>query len=360
MLNFISRHGFSAFEKRSFVNTYKTSKKGGNILEVQDLKTYFYAREGVVKAVDGVSFSLKQGETLGLAGESGCGKSVTCLSIMKLIPFPGRILKGSKIIFEGENLSEKPEREIIKWRGKKISMILQEPLMSLNPVYTIGNQVGEMFRLDGLKGDVVRQRSIDLLKSVKILSAEKRLRSYPFQFSGGMRQRTSAAIAISRSPKLLIADEPTSALDVTIQDQFLRLLKDMQRENNMAIIMVTHDLAIVAETCDLVAIMYAGKIVETGTVKRVYKKPKHPYTQALLKAIPRIGKKQKRFYQLKGEPPDPACLPAGCYFHPRCPKVMKICLTEYPPAFKIGNKGKAACWLIKNEKESNGNNPGTK
>jgi oligopeptide/dipeptide ABC transporter ATP-binding protein len=324
--------------------------KNNNILEVKDLKAYFYTGKEVIKAVDGVSFSLNEGETLGLAGESGCGKSVTCLSIMKLIPFPGSILEGSKILFEGENLLEKSEKEIIKLRGKKISMILQDPLMSLNPVYTIGNQVGEMFRLDNLKGNMVRCKTIALLKSVNISSAEERLSSYPFQFSGGMRQRTSAAIAIARKPKLLIADESTASLDVTMQDQFLRLLKDMQEKNSMSVVLVTHDLGIIAKMCDRVAIMYAGRIVEAGTVKRVFETPFHPYTQALIKAIPRIGKKQKRFFKVEGEPPDQADLPSGCYFHPRCPVVMKICRSEYPPTFKTGSHdGKAACWRLRNE-----------
>ena len=350
MLKSILKHHSSGIEKGINNNSHiKMPNKNNYILEVKDLKTYFYTRQEIVKAVDGVSFSLRPGETLGLAGESGCGKSVTCLSIMKLIPFPGRFMDGSKILFEGKNLLEKPEKEIIKLRGKKISMILQDPLMSLNPVYTIGNQVGEMFRLDGLEGNIVRQRSIDLLKSVYISSAEERLNYYPFQFSGGMRQRTSMAMAIARSPNILIADEPTTSLDVTIQDQLLRLIKDIQQKTNMAVIMVTHNLAVIAETCDRVAIMYAGRIVETGSVKRVYEKPSHPYTQALLKAVQVIDKKQKRFYQLDGEPPNPSDLPTGCYFHPRCPKKIKICQSEYPPDFNIGNDGKAACWLLKNK-----------
>jgi oligopeptide/dipeptide ABC transporter ATP-binding protein len=349
MLKLISRHDLSDIKKGHDKNSpQNTSKKNDNILEVKNLKTYFYTRKEVIKAVDGVSFSLRSGETLGLAGESGCGKSVTGLSIMRLIPFPGHVLEGSEILFEGENLLGKPEKEMIKLRGKKISMVLQDPLMSLNPVYTIGNQVGEMSRLDGITGDTVRQKSIDVLRSVNISSADERLNSYPFQFSGGMRQRTSAAIAIARSPKILIADEPTSALDVSIQDQFLSLLKDIQQKNCMAVIMVTHDLAVIAETCDRVAIMYAGRIVETGTVKSVYEKPCHPYTQALLKAVTWIGKKQNRFYQLEGEPPNQENLPNGCYFHPRCSKAMEICRSEYPPTFVIGNDyGKVSCWLLR-------------
>lgn len=318
-----------------------------NLLIVDDLKTYFYTKAGIVKAVDGVSFTVKAGEALGIAGESGCGKSVTCASVMRLLPKPAGRIVGGKIIFDGEDLLAKTKSEMTAIRGKKIGMILQDPLMSLNPVYTIGDQVGETFRLDKLRGAIVKQKSINVLSSVNIPSAVERLGSYPFQFSGGMRQRTSAAIAIARSPKLLIADEPTTSLDVTIQDQFLKLLKELQRNNNMALIMVTHDLGIVAEVCDRVAVMYAGRIVETGTVKRVYEKPGHPYTQALMQAIPRLGRRTRRLFQIEGEPPNPAKLPTGCYFHPRCFKVMDICRTEYPPIFNIDSDGYAACWLLK-------------
>ena len=316
------------------------------LLSVEDLRTYFYTNMGIVKAVDGVSFSVKPGEALGLAGESGCGKSVTCLSIIRLVPKPAGHIVGGKVIFEGEDLLTKDEKVMRLWRGKKISMILQDPLMSLNPVYTIGDQVAEAFQLDNVKRGV-KQRVIDVLSSVKIPSAAERLNSYPFQFSGGMRQRTAAAIAISRSPRLLIADEPTTSLDVTIQAQFLSLLKEIQRQNNMALILVSHDLSIVAEICDRVAIMYAGRIVESGTVKRVYEKPDHPYTQALMQAIPRLGEKQARLFQIKGEPPNPANLPTGCYFHPRCHKAMDICRVEYPPISNMGGDGYVACWLLK-------------
>ena len=224
-------------------------------------------------------------------------------------------------------------------------MILQDPLMSLNPVYTIGSQVAEAFQLDKIK-QAVRQRVIDVLSSVKIPSPAERFDSYPFQFSGGMRQRTAAAIAIARNPRLLIADEPTTSLDVTIQAQFLKLLKEIQQKKNMALILVSHDLSIVAEICDRVAIMYAGRIVESGTVNRVYENPGHPYTQALMQAIPRLGQKISRLFQIKGEPPNPVKLPNGCYFHPRCHKAMDICREEYPPQFNIGEDGYAACWLL--------------
>jgi len=316
------------------------------LLSVEDLKTHFYTNRGIVKAVDGVSFSLGAGEALGLAGESGCGKSITCLSILRLVPQPAGRIVGGKVIFEGEDLLTKEASEMRQWRGSKISMVLQDPLMSLNPVLTIGSQVAEAFQLDKIKHGV-RQRVIDVLGSVKIPSPAERLGNYPFQFSGGMRQRTSAAIAIARSPKLLIADEPTTSLDVTIQAQFLRLLKEIQQQNKMALILVSHDLSIVAEVCDRVAIMYAGRIVESGTTKRVYENPGHPYTQALMQAIPRLGEKKKRLFQIEGEPPNLARLPAGCSFHPRCPKAMDICRVEYPPMFSMGEDGYATCWLLK-------------
>ena len=301
----------------------------------------------MVKAVDGVSFSIKEGEALGIAGESGSGKSVTCLSIVRLVPQPaGRIVAG-KILFEGEDILVKEEREMKNWRGKTIAMILQDPLTSLNPVYSIGNQVREVFKLDGNKiRKVIRQKVIDVLREVKIPSAERRLKDYPFQFSGGMRQRVLAAMAIARGPRLLIADEPTTSLDVTIQDQFLSLLKEMQLQSNMSLIMVTHDLGIVAETCDRVAIMYAGKIVESGTVAKVFSNPVHPYTEALMKALPKLGSKKKRLYQIEGEPPNLLDLPAGCSFSPRCPKAIGICWKEYPPILPVAGGGHVACWLM--------------
>lgn len=314
------------------------------LLSVEDLRTYFFTEAGVVKAVDGVSFSLKGGEALGLAGESACGKSITCLSILRLVPQPAGRIVGGRVLFEGEDLLTKRESKMRRWRGKMISMILQDPLMSLNPVYTVGSQVAEALRLDKVTGSV-RRRVINLLGSVKIPSPAARYDSYPFQFSGGMRQRAAAAIAIARSPKLLIADEPTTSLDVTIQAQFLKLLKEIQQQNNMALILVSHDLSIVAEICDRVAIMYAGRIVESGTVRKVYEEPSHPYTQALMQAVPRLGQKRRRLFQIEGEPPNPARLPAGCHFHPRCHYTMDICRVEYPPQFETGEGGYAACWL---------------
>jgi oligopeptide/dipeptide ABC transporter ATP-binding protein len=319
------------------------------VLKVEGLRIYIFTRAGVVKPVDGVDFSLYPGETLGLVGESGSGKSMTCLSIMRLLPKGGHIV-GGKILLEGDDLTQKSERQMTLIRGRQIAMILQDPLMSLNPVVTIGNQVGESFLLDGVPRGARREKVIDVLRSVHIPAAADRLGSYPFQFSGGMRQRTSAAIAISRDPKVLIADEPTTSLDVTIQDQLLHLLKEIQDRTGMALILVTHDLGIAAEVCDRLAIMYAGRVVETGTVERIYREPSHPYTQALLKAIPSVGAKVRRLFQIDGEPPNPGDLPSGCSFHPRCPKTVEVCSLRYPPRVPIAD-GYAACWLLKGGEE---------
>lgn len=318
------------------------------LLSVEGLKMYCFTRAGVVKAVDGISFTVNRGDALGIVGESGCGKSMTCNSIVRLLPQPaGRIVAG-RILFEGEDLLEKTESEMRQIRGKKISMILQDPLMSLNPVYTIGNQVAESFKLhgEGLSRSMVRQGVIKVLTQVNIPSAEQRLKDYPFQFSGGMRQRTVAAMALAGQPSLLIADEPTTALDVTIQDQFLRLLKEMQRQTNMGLILVTHDLGIVAETCNRIVIMYAGKVVETGGIKEVFADPAHPYTEALLQALPTIGGRSKRLFQIKGEPPNLLDLPPGCSFRVRCHRVSEMCREEHPPMVPLAAGREAACWRL--------------
>jgi oligopeptide transport system ATP-binding protein len=318
-----------------------------HLLSVQDLKTHFFTRGGVVKAVDGVSFHLDEGEALGLVGESGCGKSITCHSIVRLLPSAGARIVNGKIFFQGEDLVQKKGKEMRKWRGKKIGMILQDPLVSLNPVHTIGRQVGEAIWLDDKKQKRgrVRRKVIQMLERVNIPSAAQRIEQYPFQFSGGMRQRVLAAVSMARQPKLLIADEPTTALDVTIQDQFLRLLKEMQREYGLALLLVTHDLGLVAETCDRVAVMYAGRIVETGSVEKVFENPAHPYTKALMMALPELGEKKERLFQITGEPPNLLNLPPGCSFEPRCDKAMEVCRKEYPPTWAAGNDSEAACWL---------------
>jgi len=324
------------------------------LLSVENLKTYFFTKSGVVKAVDGVTFSVSPGEALGIAGESGSGKSITCLSLVRLVPQPAGRIVGGKVLFQGEDLLIKKEEEMRELRGKTIAMILQDPLTSLNPVFTIGNQVGEVFKLNGdKKWKTIRAKAIDILNRVKIPSAEQRLNDYPFQFSGGMRQRVLAAVGIARKPKLLIADEPTTSLDVTIQDQFLRLLKELQQRTEMSLILVTHDLGVVAETCDRVAIMYAGRIVEIGSVERVYHAPAHPYTNALMKALPKLRGRTKRLYQIEGEPPNLYDLPSGCRFHPRCPMAKDICREKYPPEVLVSGGGAAACWLLVN----GGNHP---
>lgn len=330
-----------------------TSSDGSPVLVVKDLRTYVFTSGGVVRAVDGVSFTVAAGEAMGLVGESGCGKSMTCHSIIRLLPPAARTVSG-EVWLDGENLLAKSEAEMVSYRGKRIAMILQDPLMSLDPVFTVGDQVGEVFRLENPRWSrpTVSAKVVEILNRVKIPAAERRLRSYPFEFSGGMRQRVVAAMAVARSPRLLIADEPTTALDVTIQDQFLRLLKDMQRESGMGLILVTHNLGIVAEVCQTVAIMYAGRIVESGTVERVYTQPAHPYTQGLMEALPRLGVRKSRLYQIEGEPPDLCCLPSGCYFHPRCRQAMEICGREYPPAVPLDAGGWAACWLLAGERSS--------
>lgn len=317
------------------------------LLTVKDLKAYFYVGKEIVKAVDGVSFSIKEGETLGIAGETGCGKSMICNSIVGLLPGKGQIVEGSRIVYKGEDLLSKTDKEMAEIRGKEISMMLQDSLASLNPVYTIGNQIGESLRLDNVSTKDIRQKAIALLESLNVSNDGDRLGSYPFQFSGGMRQRTSAAIAIARSPKLLIADEPTSYLDIKQKHQFMSLLRKIQQKNGMAILLVTHDLSVIAESCDRANIMYAGKTIETGTVGRLFEEPIHPYTEGLVNASRQKGLTGNRFFQLNGEPPNLMKLPKGCSFHPRCQKSMPICREKYPPSITIGKNETAACWLLK-------------
>jgi oligopeptide transport system ATP-binding protein len=321
--------------------------EGVPLLSVEGLRSYFFTKEGIAKAVDGVSFRVAEGEALGLVGESGCGKSVTCRSIVRLLPQPACRIVDGRILLEGEDLVRKTDRQMRAYRGKKIGMILQDPLTSLNPVYSIGGQVAESFRLDAprLPKKVIRQRVVELLRRVRIPSAEERLDQYPFQFSGGMRQRVLAAISMARQPSLIIADEPTTSLDVTIQDQFLRLLKEMQEQGRVSLILVTHDLGLVAETCDRVAIMYAGRIVENGTVESVFRAPAHPYTRSLLRALPDLTTKKTRLFQIEGEPPNLLALPEGCHFSPRCPDAMPVCRLDYPAEYEIDRERTAACWL---------------
>lgn len=320
------------------------------LLQVNDLKTYFFTRWGVVKAVDGVSFSLREKETLGLVGESGSGKTMTCLSILRLVPKPAGRIEGGEILFEGQDLLRLPEKEMRKRRGRQISMILQDPLSTLNPVLTIGEQVREPLRIHRLvERGYLKQRILELLRLVRIPAAESRLKNYPHQFSGGMRQRVVGAIAIACTPKLLIADEPTTSLDVTIQAQYLRLLKEIQDRSSLAILFVTHDLGIVAKMCDRVAVMYAGKIVEEAPVRELFSAPAHPYTQGLMLSLPRVNQRVARLSSIDGVPPLLTNLPPGCPFVPRCPKALEICAAKYPPVTSVATSHQVACWLYAKE-----------
>ncbi len=315
------------------------------LLDVRGLKTYFRTHDGVVKAVDGVDFHVRPGKTLGIVGESGCGKSVTSLSVMRLVDKPGWVEAG-EIWFEGRDLLELSEDEMRRVRGNQISMIFQEPMTSLNPVYTIGNQIGEVLRLHkGLKGKDERDRTVEMLRKVGIPAAERRLTDYPHNLSGGMRQRVMIAMALATDPKLLIADEPTTALDVTIQAQILDLMRGLSREFNTAVMLITHDLGVVAEMADEVVVMYTGGVVEHGTVYQVLKEAKHPYTQGLLNSIPGTEMKGKRLNVIKGAVPNPLNLPKGCTFAPRCPHVMDICWRQSPRLLDTGKNHEVHCWL---------------
>ena len=317
------------------------------VLQVEDLRTYFRTRWGTVKAVDGISFDLRRGETLGIVGESGCGKSVTMLSLMRLIPIPpGRIVSGS-IILDGEDIIQISEQEMAKIRGSKIALIIQDPMTSLNPVFSIGNQVEEAIRIhQDIPKRTVRERALDVLRKVNIPAAETRMKDYPHQMSGGMRQRVVGAIGISCQPQVLIADEPTTSLDVTIQAQYLKLLKDIQRDSNLSIIFITHDFGIVAKMCDRVAVMYAGRIVEHGSVRDIFNNPSHPYTEALLASVPKMDQDVDRLYSIEGQPPPLHDLPIGCAFADRCPDVMDKCRAEYPTNFAVNEGHTASCWKL--------------
>lgn len=288
------------------------------VLSVKNLKTYFYTEDGIVKAVDGVDFDVYQGETLGIVGESGCGKSVTALSILRILDEKGRIVEG-QVLLDAVDLTKIDEQEMRKIRGKDIAIIFQEPMVALNPVFTVGEQIVEAIMLhQKVDEKAARVMAIDLLRKVGIPEPEKRIDQYPHELSGGMRQRAMIAMALSCKPKVLIADEPTTALDVTIQAQIMELMKELQREYGMAIMLITHDLGLIAENADRVVVMYAGKVVEYADVKTLFNDPKHPYTWSLLHAIPRLDIEQTRLYNIPGVVPDPLHFPSGCKFHPRC------------------------------------------
>ena len=317
------------------------------VLKVENLRTYFRTRWGEVKAVDGVSFELRKGETLGIVGESGSGKSVTMLSMMRLIPMPpGRIVEGS-ITLDGEDLLQLSESEMSKVRGSKIALIIQDPMTSLNPVLSIGNQVTEAIRIhQDIPKRSVMEKALEVLRKVNIPAAESRVRDYPHQMSGGMRQRVVGAIGISCQPLVLIADEPTTSLDVTIQAQYLKLLKDLQQESDLSLIFITHDFGIVAKMCDRVAVMYAGRIVEMGSVRDIFNAPSHPYTEALLASVPKMEEDVDRLYAIDGQPPLLHDLPVGCAFADRCQYVMDRCREEYPPEFPVAEGHYSACWRL--------------
>lgn len=318
------------------------------ILEVENLRTYFHNRETDVKAVDGVSFYLRQGETLGIVGESGCGKSMTALSLLRLVPPPaGKIEEGSQIRLNGEDILQKSDDEMRQIRGRQISMILQDPQTSLNPVFTIGNQLMEalgMARRDGRKNMLTR--AVDALRGVNVAAPERRLDDFPHQMSGGMKQRVVGAIALSCEPGVIIADEPTTALDVTIQLQYLRLLKEIQAETGLAIIFITHDFGVVARMCDRVAVMYAGRIVENGPVRDIFNAPSHPYTQALIASVPKLEERTERLYSIEGQPPLLSNLPPGCRFADRCEFARDRCREQYPPSYTIKEGHTADCWRL--------------
>ncbi len=326
------------------MNNHKTDEV---ILQVKDLQSWFWTDAGIVKAVDGVSFNLHKGETLAIVGESGSGKSVTNLAIMNLIPSPPGKIVGGEILFNGQDMLKLSEKEMRELRGNKISMIFQDPMTSLNPFLKISTQMIETIRLhQGLSKKDARDRAIEMLTLVGIPAAQKRVDCYPHQFSGGMRQRVMIAMGLSCNPEILIADEPTSALDVTIQAQILDLIGDLSARLGTAVIMITHSLGLVAGMCNSVCVMYAGRIVEQGSVDEVFTHPSHPYTQGLIQSVPRLDKENaERLYSIKGQPPNVIDLPACCPFYPRCDKVQPQCKTQYPSVHSFSDSHKAGCWL---------------
>ncbi|WP_449186061.1 ABC transporter ATP-binding protein [Zhurongbacter thermophilus] len=317
------------------------------LLEVRNLQTYFYTYAGVVKAVDGVSFSVDRGEVLGIVGESGSGKSVTAMSIMRLVQQPGKTV-GGEIIFDGIDLLKLSDREMNSYRGKRIAMVFQDPMTSLNPTLTVGYHMMELLSRDpNLKTKKQKiDRAIELLRAVGISEPEKRLSQYPYQFSGGMRQRVMIALAIALNPDLLIMDEPTTALDVTVQAQIMELVKEIQERYHMAVIFITHDLGVIAGFADRVMVMYAGKKVEEGDVYSMFEKPLHPYTEALLSAVPKLDMdRSQRLYAIPGSPPNMIAPPPGCRFHPRCPYAMRICAKKMPVAVSTDDR-EVYCWKV--------------
>lgn len=330
------------------------NKKDQILLEVKDLKVSFFTPAGEVKAVNGIDYQMRYGEVMGIVGESGSGKSVEAFSIMGLLQSPGKVVGGS-IMLNGENILEYNKKQMENLRGNRVSMIFQNPMTSLNPVYTVGNQIIEALRThQNVSKPVARARAIEMLTLVGINNPEKRMKQYPHEFSGGMRQRVMIALGLICEPDLLIADEPTTALDVTIQAQILELMKDIQKKTNMAIIFITHNLGVVADICDRVSVMYAGHIVEQGSVDDIFYNPKHPYTHGLLRSMPRVdAESYERLIPIEGSPVDMLNPPEGCSFAPRCEHCMKVCLKHSPPTTTIAEGHVADCWLLQKDEVLN-------
>ena len=317
------------------------------LLQVEDLHTQFFTSRGVERAVDGVNLHIDAGETLGVVGESGCGKTITALSILRLVPDPGKIVSG-KILFRGKDVTKMDDEEIRDFRGNDVAMIFQDPMTSLNPVTKIGRQIEEaMTAHKRFTPELARARVIELLTRVRVPAAESRVKDYPHQFSGGMRQRAMIAMGLANEPSLLIADEPTTALDVTVQAQIIQLMKQLNRELGTAMMLITHNMALVASLCQRVVVMYAGRVVEEGTVEQIFRNPQHPYTWSLLRSVPRVDEARKdRLVSIKGLPPDLLNPPPGCKFHPRCPFVVDRCKIEEPPLGEVDVDQVARCWVL--------------
>lgn len=317
-----------------------------NILEVEDLKTYFYTEAGVVKALDGISFNVQEGVTHGLVGESGSGKTVTALSVLRIVPLPGKIV-GGRVLFKGEDLLEKSKEEMQKLRGNKLSLSFQDPSTSLNPLFTVGSQIAEVImRHQALTKKEAEKAVIEIMNEVRISEAETRFHEYPHQFSTGMRQRIAIARALSARPDILFADEPTTALDVTIEAQVLNLMRELQQNMGMDLVMITHDMGVIAEMCETVTVLYAGRVCETASVKSIFHKPMHPYTQALLTSVPSVLGKIKRLAVIPGTIPDLIYPPSGCRFHPRCLFAKDVCKQEMPPLVEVEKGHESACIRI--------------
>jgi oligopeptide/dipeptide ABC transporter ATP-binding protein len=325
------------------------------LLSIKNLSTWFYTEQGLAKAVQNVSFDIPRGKTLAVVGESGCGKSVTALSVMRLIPWPpGKIVEG-EILFRGQSLLKASEDRMRHIRGNDIAMIFQEPMTSLNPVFTVGNQIVEAVKLHQKKsGSEALKIAVDMMRKVGIADPQRRVHEYPHQMSGGMRQRVMIAMALCCGPELLIADEPTTALDVTIQAQILELLRQLQKQNNMSIMLITHDLGVVAENADDIVVMYASRVAETAAGRQLFDKPLHPYTQGLLRSLPRLGQHKDRLDVIGGTVPNPLRFPDGCKFHPRCPLGCKNpkCQTQEPPLLEVEGSRRVACWFADGYEEA--------